>query len=861
MFNIDYDDGFVAFLNGKEIARSNLGRLNEVIPFNRFSDQTGEARLYQNQKLESFFVENFETFLIDGNNVLSVQVHNSESNSSDLTAIPFLTIGYKANIATNNVADEILPLLPRLHTNFSISNGTEAIYLSNTNGQIVDSVESILLDVDVSYGRKPDGNSSWYLFTQPTPGEPNISEGFQQQVELPELSLPAGFYASTIVLSQLNYNIQNTTYYTDDGSEPNSDSQIFPTSLSIVETTVLKLKSFREGFIPSNTTTSTYFINEEKGLPIISVSMNPFDLWDYNNGFYVMGPNAETNFPHFKANFWQDWTKHGSFEYFDVNRQNNFKLDVDIKIFGGWSRGHPQKSLSIFANDKNYPEGMNYKLFPELDIQQFQSIVLRNSGNDWSSTMLRDGFMQSLGANLNVDKLAYQPSVLYLNGEYWGIHNIREKINLNYLQSHYKVNKDSIDLLELNGDVLDGSSEDYQDMLLFLTNTNMSIESNYEKVNDYIDIQNFIDYNILQIYIANTDWPGNNIKFWKAKGIGNKWRWIIFDTDFGFGFLNSSNYNHNTLKFALETNGPEWPNPPWSTFILRKLLQNPIFKKDFINRFADIMNTEFKSEVVKAKLGKMKDVIKDEIYAHIEKWGEFSYGEWENNLMVLETFADLRISKLRSHIATQFSFSGTKVLVLDVSDDNAGKISINTITPAQYPWYGSYFMGNKIKLTAISNPGYVFTGWSGTITSSIDTLEINVDNVDNIIANYQKVLEFPTIVINEINYNSNPNYDTEDWVELYNFGNEIIDLTDWIFKDEIDTNIFVFPPSTLLMPDSYLVICRNIESFKLLNSSAEPVIGNITFGLSNGGELLRLYNSSGQLVDSVRYKDGSALAD
>jgi hypothetical protein len=382
-------------------------------------------------------------------------------------------------------------------------------------------------------------------------------------------------------------NEQVRTYYSLDGSVPDQNSSPYVSPIVIDETAVLKIKSFADNFIPSPTFTSTYFINQDKELPIISLSTDPQNLWDYETGIYVLGPNAESEYPYFNANFWQDWERPANFEYYDIDQDQKINQDVIIKIFGGWSRANEQKSLSVFSN-KN--DNLSYEFFPKLNVSEFRSIVLRNSGNDWSSTMLRDGFIHSLAADLAIDHLAYQPAVLYLNGEYWGIHNIREKLNLNYIASHHNVKKQNISLLEHNGSVIDGTNEDYIEMIDFLNSHNLVLDANYEVMKNHIDINSFINYQLLEIFAANTDWPGNNVKYWRDNSENGKWRWILFDTDFGFNWIWSEDYTHNTLEFALEENGPEWPNPPWSTFILRKLLENQSFQNDFVNRYADLPN-------------------------------------------------------------------------------------------------------------------------------------------------------------------------------------------------------------------------------------------------------------------------------
>lgn len=774
--------------------------------------------------------------------------------SIDLLPNDIILVNASGRDLNTIIVNEEEPHISGLHTNFSISNGNESIYLFNNDGNLIDSVEAILLPENNSYGRNIGDLNNWSIFQISTPGFENNTQAYTGQIAIPEINLPSGFYSSNLTIMIVNQDPDINTFYTLDGSEPTMSSSEFSNPLLLNKTTVVKAKSFRNGFLQSETSTNTYFINEESDLTVISLSTNPANLWDENSGIYVLGNNAEYELPHYGANYWQDWEKPASLQLFDKDKNNQFKIDVDIKIFGGWSRANEQKSLAIFTNNGN---PINYKIFPNLDIDNFKSIVLRNSGNDWNSTMMRDGFIHTIAEALNIDKLAYEPAVLFLNGEYWGIHNIREKLNLSYISSHYNVKNENIDLLELDGDEIDGTNEEYLKLKEFIANNDLSIDANYKVVSNKMDIKNFIDYNIFEIYIANTDWPGNNVKFWRDRSEAGRWRWILFDTDFGFGWIYGEDYSHNTLSFALETNGLDWPNPPWATLFLRKLLENTNFKNAFVSRYSDLSNTEFVPEKIKYKISLMSNQIKSEMQKHIQKWNQFSMANWENNLSTMKNFADYRISYLNEYFKNQFGLSGISKINITIAQPNFGKVQINSIIPNSYPWSGNYFNDLKVKLIPRPELGYIFTGWSGGVSSSNDTLELNVENSINIIANFRPIDDHPSIIINEINYNSNSSLDTEDWIELYNNSDNTIDLSNWLLKDEVDTNLFVFPNSVNIMPKDYLVICRDSISFKNYLGDGIRIIGNFSFGLNNSGDLIRLYKDNGVLVDTVRYDDSA----
>ena len=174
--------------------------------------------------------------------------------------------------------------------------------------------------------------------------------------------------------------------------------------------------------------------------------------------------------------------------------------------------------------------------------------------------------MTDLVKNLDMDIAAFEPVVLYLNGNYWGHLNLREKINEDYLEGNHGVDADKIDLLEYTSRILSGSNKQYLKLVDFLENNTLESDSMYKTVAVQIDVNNFIDYQLSQIYFNNTDWPGNNLKYWKPQTEEGKWRWILFDTDFGFGLDSVNEYQHDALESALDLTG-HIGEPPGYAFI------------------------------------------------------------------------------------------------------------------------------------------------------------------------------------------------------------------------------------------------------------------------------------------------------
>ena len=404
--------------------------------------------------------------------------------------------------------------------------------------------------------------------------------------------------------------------------------------------------------------------------------------------------------------------------------------------------------------------------------------------------------------------------------------------------------------------VVHGDSIEYLDLYAFIENNSMAIPSNYEYVKSQMEVDNFIRYFVSQIYFDNQDWPGSNIKYWK-KSRNGKWRWILFDTDFGYGIWDSNAYQNNTLQFALAANGPGWPNPPWSTLFLRKLLINNSFRYDFINCFADLSNSIFNSANVVNKINSMYAVIAPEISRHSNRWNQFTYNEWLNNVQVLRTFASNRLNYMRAHFIQYFNLGGIAQVNLSISDTSMGYIRINSLDINTPSWNGNYFLGIPINISAQPKSGYRFVRWEGSSTSINDSLIITLHGtitfnaVFAIDSNYST----PKIVINEINYNPSLTFNTEDWIELFNNGENEVDISGWMFKDSDDAHSFIFPQGTVLDSNSYLVLCIDTSLFKPLFPEVNNYIGNTGFGLSGSGELVRLYDNQMILIDSLVYDD------
>lgn len=385
-------------------------------------------------------------------------------------------------------------------------------------------------------------------------------------------------------------------------------------------------------------------------LAVFSILADKDDLFHDSLGIYVEGIGLGQNWQGEKANFFSKRKIPIDLAFF-VEGRRVVQQKAKLKVSGGGSRKQPQKSFNLSSK-----KGFSYPFFEQLTFHHYKSLRLRVSGQDWRETHMRDALMHTLVANTHIDVQAYQPVVLYLNGVYWGIYNLREKFNVAYLRQHHRVNE--VDILERNSRLIKGDEQSYLELLNFVSEKDLRNDSSWIWIESQVDLDNFIDYYCAQIYFSNTDWPGNNIKYWKSKG--GKWRWFMHDTDLGFAFApiwgHPGGLEHNTLLFALNDSATTHHNQPWSTLLFRKFMHNAQFKQDFIRKFAQHLEETFHPDKVLKTIDSLAAGIENEMPQHIERWkydAEYaiqSIEDWQGELEVLRHFARKRPDIVREQL-------------------------------------------------------------------------------------------------------------------------------------------------------------------------------------------------------------------
>lgn len=526
---------------------------------------------------------------------------------------------------------------------------------------------------------------------------------FFAALQPPIFSHSAGFYEDNFLLSMEPGGLGREIHFTLDGSLPTIDSPLYtkpldimyrsdaPNQISAIQSIaanyraplnpVAKAAVVRAAVFSPQTgaqspiVTQTYFVGagkaEQYSIPVISLVSPAEGLFDAQSGIYVLGDRYESmadadvteDERQAYANFNQRgraWEREVSIEIFEPEG-GYFRQDGGIRMHGAGSRRNPQKSLRLYARPEYDEEPIfSYDIFAEIEMRragadspEYQAFVLRNGGQDWSSSILRDAFLQSLAEGVGLDTQAGRFAVVFLNGEYWGLYNLQERYDAAYLSNHYGISAEQAIILRMNGEMVVGQSGDeqsYFDMLKFMHENDLAEQANYERLDTMMDISAYMDYLIFNIYAANQDWPDKNIYLWRMKpdndqllgqaGRDGRWRWMINDLDISFGLKNrEGDIIHDTLTHA--------QLPGWSGFIFRELLKNDQFRADFDRRFEELLATTLAPENVAALL----DQKGAEIYPYLEeffaRWGLGPLEDWENEFALMHEFARERSGALR----------------------------------------------------------------------------------------------------------------------------------------------------------------------------------------------------------------------
>lgn len=527
---------------------------------------------------------------------------------------------------------------------FNLSSDGETVYLSKGD-TVVDFVLLPALPTDTSFGRA-NGRADFTTLASVTPGSANSAAA--EMSAAPIALTPQGVY-DDVERVTVELSAQGEIYYTTNATKPSSSSTLYTGPIELSKTTVIRAVSYEPGKQASEVLNLTYVINEYDELAVACLVAEPAQLFGDYSGIMVQGVNvgADDAFPYYNANYWWAVERRATVSLFETDG-SGFSANCGISMFGGYSRALAKKSLAVFFRDCYGDSSLDYPLFGPEGLDSYESFVFRGCGQDSISAMMRDPMVSSLVASYtDVAVQKYKAVDLYINGQYWGIYYIREKINENYVAGNFNASKEDVTVCMANG----RSSSEYVALIDYVRSHDLSDAECYEYMCSQVDIQQYMDYIIAEMWICNTD--NGNIKF--CKTTEGKWKWIMYDVDYSF-----HSYSFNTVFDHLNPDGTGAGNN-FSTTLIRGLLENAEFKDAFLRRMAWQMDTIWNEETLIAWIDDFEDMIENDMVKDCKRWSR-NYESWRRDVEFLRTFARNRNYYMLQHIQWQFDLTMQEML-------------------------------------------------------------------------------------------------------------------------------------------------------------------------------------------------------
>lgn len=641
------------------------------------------------------------------------------------------------------------------HTNFNLEQASnDHVVLSDPAGTIVDDLElqGFRTQLDHSRGRTTDGASTWSLFLAPTPGNANANAS-PYYAGTPQMSPAAGLYtgATAVTLSTSDGNA--TIRYTLDGSLPTATSTAYTGPINLTATTVVRAACFSNdpNVPPSFSETNTYFINAAHTTAVISVAGT--GVADLLNGNGSIEP----------------W---GWFEYFGPDGQLRDEAMGQFNKHGNDSWAYDQRGFDYITRDQTgYNDVIHYPIFHASDRDKFQRLIIKGGANDnypfENGAHIRDAYVHSLAqaGNLKLDVRTYEPCVLYVNGQYWGVYEIREKVDDNdYTREYYDQDKYDLQYLKTWGNTWSeyGGAQaqaDWDALVNFIMGNNMGDPTAFAQVDAQLSWKSLVDYVVLHSYTVCSDWLNWNTGWWRGMnpaGNHKKWGYTLWDNDASFGhYINYTNIPDQTAD-ADPCNAEALPDPGGQGHIpiLEKLItENTMVHDYYVNRYIDMGNSLFSCQVMLPYLDSLINLIAPEMPGQVARWGGTMAG-WQANVQFMRNFIEARCTAIQQGLVDCYDLEGPDSVYFMVDPPLSGQIRINSITPAEYPYGGLYYGGIATSLQAMPAEEWEFDHWetkhASPSPSPYDSLvTVDFSGTDTVIAHFKPPLMYPVVLLTD----------------------------------------------------------------------------------------------------------------
>jgi len=635
----------------------------------------------------------------------------------------------------------------RTHTNWKMDKSGGTIYLVDPSNGIRDSVAYPELAPGLSWGIVDGG--SWKYFAKSTPEKKNTEstayDGMAPSVNMDDVK--AGFYSGPVTINPPTVESGVTVRCTMDGSAPTENSEAFTSAKTISSNTVLRCASYKKGTITKEIVTKSFFIDESVNMPVVSISVDPQFFVKYYKETWGGRPNMDGDQMYAPNKSYPNDSGEmpAHVEYFENGSNSSGKaweIDAGISLMGGWSRMEHKKTVAIVMREE-YQEGwLHYSLFEtrKKANDKYKAFNLRNNGNRFVSDYFADALGGAILEGSGVDYQRSRQVVVFYNGTYYGIHDMRERYNKNYVESNYGIDAGTVEVIKHLGTEITSNTTtaNYESMLSFINEKNFSggNNANYNELKTKMDVGNYADYMAAEIYIHNGDWPNNNVRAWRSPD--QPYKFMIYDLDHGFDWkwevdgFSSEGSGTNMFTWIKQgglSSGKCYAPPGQETFtgdkarcfhtIYVRLMKNPDFKRLFINRSAMMWQSYLNAQKVEQVRAAMeqsidRDESKRDTAVHKQKNRSYDDGFSVSNSR-LKDWAESRDVNIVSQYKSEFSLGDMDTVQIGVSGNGSVLIEGRKVST---PYSGKFFTKNKMELTAVPTGSAVFTGWSDGNTSN-----------------------------------------------------------------------------------------------------------------------------------------------
>ena len=586
-----------------------------------------------------------------------------------------------------------------LHTDFRVESGKGSLYLFNPKGEIIDQVSFAKMpSPDVAYGRSSDNADEWGYMVTPTPGAANMGGVTSTILPQPVFSEVGGLKNEPFILSvtlpdeELPEDVQ--LCITLDGHEPTANDVVaLPFEMTIDTTTVVRAKLISQSAVSplSQTHSYIYYVQSlNEPLPVVSIVTNHDYLYDPEWGILGIpmedGQNADV-----------EWRRPINIEYF-VDDETYFNQIGETRVQGNWSRRYAQRSLAVYAN-KRFGEkrfkGQVWKDKP--NVEEFKSFTLRNSGNDFAASHIKDAFAQTLiGRHCdNLDWMAYQPCICFINGVYKGIYDVRERSNEDYIEANYDGLED-IEMMENWFEEKVGSVTALDELFAAVNDTNVT----YEQIDALVDVEEFNNNFIINSFITNTDYPFNNHIIWRDITEENsKWQFVMKDMDrtayeehdfdyfaFLYDYYNRYQGVYHNLASGLR--------------LYTLTLENEQLSNLFIDRYIVFMGDFLQQDVAMGLLDDMRAEYEGEYYNHCAVYfedPEYQVRLWNYHYTQLKNWWEERLNFMPTYLGNYFDLGTPIPVAINTAECD---VKVNNIALTHNIFNGSFYTGRKMTLVA-----------------------------------------------------------------------------------------------------------------------------------------------------------------